>query len=49
VEKTMVDSLVGKIIACHECDHFHTYESIPVGAKASFQICGLIMNAWKKT
>jgi paraquat-inducible protein A len=43
VEKTMVDSLVGKIIACRECDHFHTYESIPAGAKASCQHCGSIL------
>ena len=43
VEKIMVDSLVGKIIACHECDHFHTYESIPAGAKASCQHCGSLL------
>ncbi len=31
------------MIACHECDHLHYYEVIPVGAKASCQFCGNLL------
>ncbi len=39
----MADFHVGKIIACHQCDHFHSYEMIPVGAKANCQHCGNLL------
>ena len=39
----MADSLVGEIIACHECDQLYCYELIPVGAKANCQHCGNIL------
>jgi len=39
----MADSLIGGIIACHECDHLHHYELIPVGAKANCLRCGSLL------
>ena len=39
----MADSLVGEIIACHECDHLHHYELIPAGAKANCLHCGNLL------
>lgn len=39
----MADSLIGEIIACHECDHLHHYELIPVGAKANCMHCGNLL------
>ena len=39
----MADSLIGEIIACHECDHLHHYELIPVGAKANCKHCGNLL------
>ena len=39
----MADSLIGEIIACHECDHLHHYELIPVGAKANCLHCGNLL------
>ena len=39
----MADSLVGEIIACHECDHFYYYKLIPVGAKANCEHCGNLL------
>lgn len=39
----MAESLTGKIFACHECDHFYTYEMIPVGAKATCRHCGSLL------
>ena len=39
----MADSLIGEIIACHECDHFYYYELISVGAKAKCQQCGNLL------
>ena len=39
----MAGSTNGKIIACHECDHFHFFEVIPAGAKASCQYCGYLL------
>lgn len=39
----MAESLAGKIIACHECDHLHSYEVIPAGAKANCQHCGNLL------
>jgi len=39
----MADSLIGEIIACHECDNLHYYELIPVGAKANCQHCGNLL------
>jgi paraquat-inducible protein A len=39
----MADSLIGEIIACHECDHLHHYEQIPVGAKANCLHCGNLL------
>jgi paraquat-inducible protein A len=39
----MADSLVGEIIACHECDNFHYYKLIPVGTKAHCLHCGNIL------
>ena len=39
----MSDSLSREIIACHECDHLHHYESIPHGAKANCQYCGNLL------
>jgi len=39
----MADSLIGEIIACHECDHLHYYELIPVGAKANCLHCGNLL------
>jgi paraquat-inducible protein A len=39
----MADSLIGEIIACHECDHLHHYELIPVGAKANCLHCGSLL------
>ncbi len=39
----MAESLTGKIIACHECDHFYSYEVIPVGAKANCHHCGNLL------
>ena len=39
----MADSLTREIIACHECDHLHHYELIPVGAKASCLHCGNLL------
>jgi paraquat-inducible protein A len=39
----MAESLVGEIIACHECDHLHHYELIPVGAKANCLHCGNLL------
>jgi paraquat-inducible protein A len=39
----MTDSLIGEIIACHECDHLYHYELIPVGAKANCLHCGSLL------
>jgi len=39
----MADSLIGEIIACHECDNLHHYELIPVGAKANCLHCGNLL------
>jgi paraquat-inducible protein A len=39
----MADSLIGEIIACHECDHLHRYELIPAGAKANCLHCGNLL------
>lgn len=39
----MADSLIGEIIACHECDHLHHYELIPIGAKANCLHCGNLL------
>jgi paraquat-inducible protein A len=39
----MADSVIGEIIACHECDHLHHYELIPVGAKANCLHCGNLL------
>ncbi len=39
----MADSLIGEVIACHECDSLHYYELIPAGAKASCQHCGNLL------
>ena len=39
----MNNKLVGNIIACHECDHLHYYEPIPVGARANCQYCGNLL------
>ena len=39
----MADSLIGEIIACHECDHLHQYELIPAGAKANCSHCGNLL------
>lgn len=30
-------------MACHECDHLHHYEAIPVGARANCQFCGNLL------
>ena len=43
VELMMANSHIGKIIACQECDHFYSYEAIPVGAKANCQHCGNLL------
>ena len=42
MEKTMADSKTGKIFACYECDHLHSVEVIPVGAKVNCQYCGYL-------
>ncbi|MFT5132749.1 MAG: paraquat-inducible protein A [Gammaproteobacteria bacterium] len=39
----MVDNPAGELIACHECDHLHRYVSIPLGAKANCEHCGLLL------
>jgi len=39
----MADNADGKIIACHECDHFHFLEVIPAGAKANCRHCGNLL------
>jgi paraquat-inducible protein A len=39
----MADSVIGEIIACHECDHLHHYEMIPAGAKANCLHCGNLL------
>lgn len=39
----MADSLIGEIIACHECDHLYHYELIPLGAKANCMHCGNLL------
>ena len=39
----MANSPIGKIFACHECDHFYSYEMIPVGAKANCHHCGNLL------
>ncbi|MBL1142086.1 MAG: paraquat-inducible protein A [Proteobacteria bacterium] len=39
----MADSLIGEVIACHECDHLHYYEQIPAGAKANCLHCGNLL------
>lgn len=39
----MAESLIGEIIACHECDHLHQYEQIPAGAKANCAHCGNLL------
>ena len=39
----MANSLIGEIIACHECDNLYHYELIPVGAKANCQHCGNLL------
>lgn len=43
MEKTMADSKTGKIFACYECDHLHSVEVIPVGAKVNCQYCGYLL------
>ena len=43
VEKMMANSHIGKIIACQECDHFYSYEVIPLGAQANCQHCGNLL------
>jgi len=43
VELMMANNHIGKIIACKECDHFYSYEAIPVGAKANCQHCGNLL------
>ena len=39
----MADSLVGELIACHECDKLYRYERISVGSKASCHNCGSVL------
>lgn len=39
----MSQFITGEMIACHECDHLHYYEAIPVGARASCQFCGNLL------
>ena len=39
----MADSLVGELIACHECDKLYRYESIPAGSKANCHYCGALL------
>ncbi len=39
----MADSLVGELIACHECDILYRYERIPAGSKASCHNCGSVL------
>ena len=39
----MANSHIGKIIACQECDHFYSYEVIPLGAQANCQHCGNLL------
>ena len=39
----MVDSLMGEVVACHECDKLHRYERIPAGSKASCYGCGSML------
>ena len=39
----MTASLVGEIIACHECGQLFYYEPIPAGAKAQCHRCGSLL------
>jgi len=39
----MADSLVGELIACHECDKLYRYERISAGSKASCHNCGSVL------
>jgi len=32
-----------ELIACHECDHLHCAEPVPVGAKANCKHCGSLL------
>lgn len=39
----MANSLIGELIACHECDKLYRYEQITVGSKASCHNCGALL------
>ncbi|MFB3100044.1 MAG: paraquat-inducible protein A [Gammaproteobacteria bacterium] len=39
----MADSLMGELIACHECDKLYRYERIPAGSKANCHGCGSLL------
>ncbi len=39
----MANSTSTEIIACHECDHLHYHEPIPIGAKANCRYCGNLL------
>ncbi len=39
----MADSLVGELIACHECDKLYRYVPIPAGCKANCDTCGSLL------